>query len=152
MVKVSCDKCVRMFIVRKNTCLANLSVFLLLALYVICFKFKSYIFPLHSLIQTEASHTMKNNLFIYRKQKLQMLFFSSSTLIAGATCIFSLICAVILGLLDKRRSKVLRLNSAESGEKVQLRDILTFPLSFWLLCVICVSYYVAIFPFIGLAK
>ncbi|ROT67504.1 hypothetical protein C7M84_014409 [Penaeus vannamei] len=73
-----------------------------------------------------------------------------SLLIAGATCIFSLICAVILGLLDKRRSKVLGI--AESGEKVQLRDILTFPLSFWLLCVICVSYYVAIFPFIGLAK
>ncbi|XP_047495102.1 major facilitator superfamily domain-containing protein 1-like isoform X1 [Penaeus chinensis] len=75
-----------------------------------------------------------------------------SLLIAGATCIYSLICAGVLGLLDKRRSKVLRLNSAESGEKVQLRDIFTFPLSFWLLCVICVSYYVAIFPFIGLAK
>ncbi|XP_042878188.1 major facilitator superfamily domain-containing protein 1-like isoform X2 [Penaeus japonicus] len=75
-----------------------------------------------------------------------------SLLIAGATCIFSLACAGILGLLDKRRSKVLHLNLAESGEKVQLRDILTFPLSFWLLCVICVSYYVAIFPFIGLAK
>ncbi|XP_076036499.1 minerva isoform X2 [Oratosquilla oratoria] len=73
-------------------------------------------------------------------------------LLAGLTCVFSLACAFILGMLDMRRSKVLQLGSAETGEKVQLRDVLTFPLSFWLLSVICVAYYVAIFPFIGLAK
>ncbi|XP_071529580.1 lysosomal dipeptide transporter MFSD1-like isoform X2 [Panulirus ornatus] len=75
-----------------------------------------------------------------------------SLMFAGATCVFSLICAVILGFLDKRRSKVLRLTAATSGEKVKLSDVLSFPSSFWLLSIICVSYYVAIFPFIGLAK
>ncbi|CAL4250124.1 unnamed protein product, partial [Meganyctiphanes norvegica] len=70
----------------------------------------------------------------------------------GITCIFSLVCAFILGLLDKRRSRVLKLDLAESGEVVELKDVFTFKASFWLLSVICVTYYVAIFPFIGLAK
>ncbi|KAK4314036.1 hypothetical protein Pmani_014655 [Petrolisthes manimaculis] len=73
-------------------------------------------------------------------------------LIAGVTCIFSLCCAIILGLLDKRRSRVLHMKAAQSGEKVKLTDVLSFPLSFWLISVICVTYYVTIFPFIGLAK
>lgn len=71
---------------------------------------------------------------------------------AGITCVFSLGCALILGVLDKKRSKALHLDAAESGEKIKLSDILTFPVSFWLISVICVAYYVAIFPFIGLAK
>ena len=71
---------------------------------------------------------------------------------AGMTCVFSLVCALILGVLDKKRSKALHLDSAQSGEKVKLSDILTFPVSFWLISIICVAYYVAIFPFIGLAK
>ncbi|CAL4130439.1 unnamed protein product, partial [Meganyctiphanes norvegica] len=75
-----------------------------------------------------------------------------SLFLAGITCIFSLVCAFILGLLDKRRSRVLKLDLAESGEVVELKDVFTFKASFWLLSVICVTYYVAIFPFIGLAK
>ncbi|XP_045610044.2 lysosomal dipeptide transporter MFSD1 isoform X1 [Procambarus clarkii] len=75
-----------------------------------------------------------------------------SLMIAGSTCVFSLVCALLLGILDKRRSKILHLNTAESGEKVHLKDVLSFPLSFWLISIICVTYYVAIFPFIGLAK
>ncbi|KAB7502962.1 Major facilitator superfamily domain-containing protein 1 [Armadillidium nasatum] len=75
-----------------------------------------------------------------------------SLMIAGATCVFSLACALILGMLDRRRTTVLRLNESSTGEKIQLKDILSFPLSFWLISVVCVTYYVAIFPFIGLAK
>lgn len=75
-----------------------------------------------------------------------------SLLFAGITCVFSLICALILGVLDKKRSKALHLSAALSGEKVKFSDVLTFPVSFWLISVICVAYYVAIFPFIGLAK
>ncbi|KAA0201581.1 hypothetical protein HAZT_HAZT003892 [Hyalella azteca] len=41
---------------------------------------------------------------------------------------------------------------AEVGEKIQLKDIGKFPLSFWLISVICVTFYSAIFPFIGLSK
>ncbi|RXG72516.1 Major facilitator superfamily domain-containing protein 1 [Armadillidium vulgare] len=55
-------------------------------------------------------------------------------------------------MLDRRRTTVLRLNESSTGEKIQLKDILSFPLSFWLISVVCVTYYVAIFPFIGLAK
>ncbi|XP_045131206.1 major facilitator superfamily domain-containing protein 1-like isoform X4 [Portunus trituberculatus] len=75
-----------------------------------------------------------------------------SLLFAGITCVFSLGCALILGVLDNKRSKVLHLDAAQSGEKIKLSDILTFPASFWLISIICVAYYVAIFPFIGLAK
>ena len=32
------------------------------------------------------------------------------------------------------------------------RDVLSFPLSFWLVCIICVSFYVAIFPFVTLGQ
>jgi hypothetical protein len=35
------------------------------------------------------------------------------------------------------------------GEEINLKDFLKFPFSFWLMSIICVSYYVAIFPFIG---
>lgn len=73
-------------------------------------------------------------------------------IIAGATCVFSLICAVVIAVLDRRRSRLLHLSSTHVDEKIQLRDIGSFPLSFWLLCVICVAYYSAIFPFIGLSK
>lgn len=71
---------------------------------------------------------------------------------AGITCVYSLACALILGALDKKRSNALRLSAAVTGEKVKFLDVLTFPLSFWLISLICVAYYVAIFPFIGLAK
>ncbi|XP_018017099.2 major facilitator superfamily domain-containing protein 1-like [Hyalella azteca] len=72
--------------------------------------------------------------------------------IGGFTCVFSLTCAIVLAILDRRRSKVLRVASAEVGEKIQLKDIGKFPLSFWLISVICFTFYPAIFPFVGLSK
>ena len=36
--------------------------------------------------------------------------------------------------------------------QIQIKDIKTFPVSFWLVSVVCVAYYVAIFPFISLSK
>ena len=38
-----------------------------------------------------------------------------------------------------------------TGEKISLRDVKEFPLSLWLIFLICVMYYVSVFPFIGLA-
>jgi len=38
-----------------------------------------------------------------------------------------------------------------AGDVIALRDIKHFGTKFWLLCVICVAYYVAVFPFISLA-
>jgi hypothetical protein len=39
-----------------------------------------------------------------------------------------------------------------SEEVVRLSDIRHFPTSFWLVAMVCVSYYLAIFPFIALGK
>ncbi|XP_074658444.1 lysosomal dipeptide transporter MFSD1-like isoform X2 [Tubulanus polymorphus] len=70
--------------------------------------------------------------------------------IACATCIFSLICALVIAYFDKRAERILKKETAETGEVIKLKDIKDFPLTMWLICVICVAYYVAIFPFIGL--
>ncbi|XP_064614854.1 major facilitator superfamily domain-containing protein 1-like isoform X2 [Liolophura sinensis] len=70
--------------------------------------------------------------------------------IGGGTCVFSLLCALSLGYFDKRADRILKRDAKGSGEVIQFRDVLTFPLTVWLLCLICVAYYVAIFPFIGL--
>ncbi|CAB4053954.1 Major facilitator superfamily domain-containing protein 1 [Lepeophtheirus salmonis] len=70
---------------------------------------------------------------------------------ASILCLASFIAAVVLGVLDRRASKILERDEI-SQEKVQLRDIFQFPLSFWLLCTVCVLYYVTIFPFISFGQ
>ena len=37
-----------------------------------------------------------------------------------------------------------------AGEVIRLSDVKDFPLNLWLIFIICVAYYVAIFPFIAL--
>lgn len=73
-------------------------------------------------------------------------------LLATLTCVMSMICALILGWMDKRSQRILRRNDNPGGEVAQLSDIGTFKVSFWMVSVICVAYYVAIFPFIALGK
>ncbi|KAH9512799.1 Major facilitator super domain-containing protein 1 [Bulinus truncatus] len=65
-------------------------------------------------------------------------------------CVFSLICAGVLSFFDKRADRVLKRKQISSEEMIKFRDILTFPFSTWLISIICVAYYVAVFPFIGL--
>ncbi|CAB3250098.1 unnamed protein product [Arctia plantaginis] len=73
--------------------------------------------------------------------------------LASLTCFISLICGVILGWMDYRAEKILgRQDESQSDEPVHLKDIRHFKPVFWLLSVICVSYYLAIFPFIALGK
>ncbi|KAK2912432.1 hypothetical protein Q8A73_006545 [Channa argus] len=76
----------------------------------------------------------------------------TSLMIAAATCLFSLTCALVLGFLDKRAEKILHKEQGQTGEVVQLKDVKDFPLPLWLIFIICVAYYVAIFPFIGLGQ
>uniref|UniRef100_A0A8C1UQW2 Lysosomal dipeptide transporter MFSD1 n=1 Tax=Cyprinus carpio TaxID=7962 RepID=A0A8C1UQW2_CYPCA len=71
-------------------------------------------------------------------------------MIAASTCLFSLICALILGFLDRRAEKILHKEQGRTGEVIKLTDVKDFPVSLWLIFIICVAYYVAIFPFIGL--
>ncbi|XP_053404412.1 major facilitator superfamily domain-containing protein 1-like isoform X2 [Mercenaria mercenaria] len=70
--------------------------------------------------------------------------------VGGVMCFLSLICALALGYFDKRADRILKRASVTSEEVIRIRDVKDFGFKFWLLCVICVAYYVAVFPFIGL--
>ncbi|XP_034947217.1 major facilitator superfamily domain-containing protein 1-like isoform X2 [Chelonus insularis] len=72
--------------------------------------------------------------------------------LASLTCVFSLTCCSILGLMDRRTEKLLRRGHGEQREVVKLTDVKYFRGIFWLIALICVAYYVAIFPFIALGK
>lgn len=73
-----------------------------------------------------------------------------SLLVAASWCVMSMLCAVVLAILDRRAQRIMGREDAMTGEVVKLTDVRYFPKTFWLLCFICVSYYVTIFPFIGL--
>ena len=73
-------------------------------------------------------------------------------LFASFTCILSFVCAIILAYFDKRAQKLLKKQNTQTGEKVNLTDAKNFSLSFWIICVICVTYYVTIFPFTALGR
>ena len=82
-------------------------------------------------------------------------------MIAGLTTVMSFICTVVLGIMDKRREIILKKVSTktetdsddgEESSEIRLRDVINFPLSFWLVSVVCLAYYVAIFPFISLGQ
>ncbi|KAM4628213.1 lysosomal dipeptide transporter MFSD1 isoform 2-T2 [Polymixia lowei] len=75
-----------------------------------------------------------------------------SLMIAAVTCLFSLVCALVLGFLDKRAEKILHKDQGKTGEVIKLTDVKDFPFPLWLIFIICVGYYVAIFPFIGLGQ
>lgn len=73
-------------------------------------------------------------------------------IIASVTCFVSLICALLLAFMDKRAERILKRKTAQDGEVVRLTDVKDFPAIFWLIALVCVSYYVAVFPFIALGK
>ncbi|KAL6081180.1 hypothetical protein STEG23_012152 [Scotinomys teguina] len=73
-------------------------------------------------------------------------------MIGGVTCVLSLICALVLAYLDRRAEKILHREQGKTGEVIKLTDIKDFSLPLWLVFLICVCYYVAVFPFIGLGK
>lgn len=73
-------------------------------------------------------------------------------LLATTTCILSLTCALMLGWMDKRAQRILRRVDNPTGEVAKLSDVMTFKVTFWMVAIICVAYYVAIFPFIALGK
>uniref|UniRef100_G3RYT7 Lysosomal dipeptide transporter MFSD1 n=1 Tax=Gorilla gorilla gorilla TaxID=9595 RepID=G3RYT7_GORGO len=70
----------------------------------------------------------------------------------GITCILSLICALALAYLDQRAERILHKEQGKTGEVIKLTDVKDFSLPLWLIFIICVCYYVAVFPFIGLGK
>uniref|UniRef100_A0A8D1YII1 Lysosomal dipeptide transporter MFSD1 n=1 Tax=Sus scrofa TaxID=9823 RepID=A0A8D1YII1_PIG len=73
-------------------------------------------------------------------------------LIGGITCILSLVCALALAYLDQRAERILHKEQGKTGEVIKLTDVKDFSLPLWLIFIICVCYYVAVFPFIGLGN
>lgn len=65
----------------------------------------------------------------------------------------SLVSALLLGWMDRGLEKhTQRRTTQNGGQSVKITDIKDFPVIFWMVCLICVAYYVAIFPFIALGK
>jgi len=71
--------------------------------------------------------------------------------VGAMLCAFSFGCAILAGYLDKRSARLLGRLEKKSEEVIKISDIKTFPMSFWLVCLVCVAFYVTIFPFIALA-
>lgn len=70
--------------------------------------------------------------------------------IAASTCVFSLLCAFVLAFYDKRAERILNREAGKTGEVIRITDVKDFSLSFWMISLICVTYYVSIFPFTAL--
>ncbi|XP_062521615.1 major facilitator superfamily domain-containing protein 1-like [Corticium candelabrum] len=64
-------------------------------------------------------------------------------------CIFSFLCAIILAVLDKRAEVLTKRKKISLEEKITLSDVKKFPITIYMLFIICVAYYVAVFIFIG---
>lgn len=54
--------------------------------------------------------------------------------------------------MDRRAERVLQRRENSTGEVVHISDVKDFKFTFWLIAIVCVSYYIAIFPFIALGK
>lgn len=72
--------------------------------------------------------------------------------IATFTCVGSMLCAIILGIMDKHADVVLRRTEDCKQEVVRLTDMKDFKFVFWMVVLTIVAYYLAIYPFIALGK
>lgn len=72
--------------------------------------------------------------------------------VAGLTCVLSLLAALILAALDKRAERMLGREVPQSEEAIRLKDAANFKSEFWMITLICVSFYVTIFPFVAIGS
>lgn len=54
--------------------------------------------------------------------------------------------------MDKRAETLLQRNINPSGQLAKLSDVKKFKAPFWIVSLICVAYYVAVFPFVAIGK
>lgn len=59
---------------------------------------------------------------------------------------------ILLKFESNAQRRELPVNTAESGEKLDCSSIKQFPLSYWLICLSCVSVYSSIFPFTNVSN
>lgn len=73
-------------------------------------------------------------------------------MIAASTCAVSLIASFILAYLDKRAERILNRTTTRLEEaNLSIKDAVNFKSEFWMLTIICVTFYSTIFPFITMA-
>jgi MFS family permease len=72
--------------------------------------------------------------------------------IAGISCVLSMLAAIILAALDKRAERMLGRELPQSEEAIRLKDATNFKIEFWMITLICVSFYLTIFPFIAIGS
>ena len=68
-------------------------------------------------------------------------------LIAVGAAVFSVLCSTIYWALESRAEKQYELGKAGQTDKLELKGILRFELSYWLVVGLCFTFYSAIFPF-----
>ncbi len=76
--------------------------------------------------------------------------------ISGSSLVMSFICSLFLAWMDGHRLDVINAleedGKKKEDEAVHFSELFKLPGKFWVLCVICVSYYVAVFPFVSLGQ
>lgn len=68
-------------------------------------------------------------------------------LIAVGAGVFAVLCSTIYWALESRAEKQYELGKAGQTDKLELKGILRFDLSYWLVVGLCFTFYSAIFPF-----
>ncbi len=77
--------------------------------------------------------------------------FRAALWVAALLCAASLAANWIYTLLDRRAEPVLGLREAGAGDKIVVSDIKRFPVSYWHVTFLCLTFYSAIFPFTALS-
>lgn len=69
-----------------------------------------------------------------------------SLMIAELTCVLSIALSSILALQDKGAEQILAMPSMRSWKNTSVQDATNFESEFWMLTIICVCFYLTIFP------
>ncbi|MCI0721433.1 MAG: MFS transporter [Acidobacteria bacterium] len=70
---------------------------------------------------------------------------------AALFCGLSLLSNVIYNALDRKGEQALGLGDGSARDRIVLADIQRFPVSYWYITFLCLTFYSAIFPFIALS-
>ena len=93
-------------------------------------------------------------LFSFNIEELIATYFGSFRVAlwaAAGFCLFSVLCNLVFNLMDRHGEQVLELSKPGAGDRIVFSDIKKFTSSYWLVVLLCVTFYSAIFPFTALA-
>ncbi|MDI6845564.1 MAG: MFS transporter [Candidatus Saccharicenans sp.] len=94
------------------------------------------------------------SLFAFNTGELISRYYGSfryALLAAVLACGVSLLGNILYVVFDRRAEKVLDLKKETETEKINIRDIKEFKLTFWYITALCFTFYSAIFPFTALS-